>query len=431
MSQSDVFERYFRFRCQQAGAVTPGQQLQVLAQLRREAEQEGRVPLSDSSVVQVDLNNPAVQAVLRGEPVSIGARTVQSSSGGALKLPKSRESLSTGQKIGIMAALLLLPTVISLIFFMRGSRKKAQALATPTAAPTATLSAAAPDGLPEAQTTSGELAAAHAPQVSGGSDRQMTADPVGTAAGTGAPAAAADTADAQVVYLPMDNPAAPEAVAPASLEIGGQHFIIQVGEVDTDSGVWEPKGGVEWLPTTFVRRVIAVPKELLENVSVQEGDLIRMRMRDGFVANYQVTRVIPDLLTDRIEVFNGSTPSVAVVAYSNNLRDPRRLVIIGEMMLPVGYQGVRYDPPTPTPAPAATPTPDGAHTKRGLISVDDVNLRSGPSTHSPVKAVLARLTEVTIHTDVPHTEADGYTWLFVDTPAGDGWVADYFVIPQE
>ena len=415
MSQTDVFERYFRFRCQQAGAVTLGQQLQVLAQLRREAEQEGRVPLSESSVVQVDLNNPAVQAVLRGEPVSIGAKTVRSASGDAtLKLPKSRGgAMGNGQKVAIMLGIFAIPVVIALILMgMSSKHKKAQALATPTTVPTATAAATVTVASTETTETAPATVSTVSPEenafalFSSGESNQ------------------------QIVYLPMDNPAAPEAVAPASIEIGGQHFIVQIGEVDSDSGVWEPKG-VEWLPTTFVRRVIAVPKELLENVPVQEGDLIRMRMRDGFVANYQVTHVIPDLLTDRIEIFNGSTPSVAVVAYSNNLRDPRRLVIIAEMMLPVGYQAVRYDPPTATPAPQPTAAPDETGGRRAVVAVDDVNLRTGPSINAPVTTTLARLTEITIYTDVPAASADGYTWLFVKTPAGDGWVADYLVIPQE
>jgi uncharacterized protein YraI len=98
------------------------------------------------------------------------------------------------------------------------------------------------------------------------------------------------------------------------------------------------------------------------------------------------------------------------------------------MALPLSYQPQLYQP-TPTVVPTSTSKPVEAST-HGVIAVDNVNLRSGPSVYSPVLALLSRMTDVRIRTDVPKTEADGYTWIYVEVDGRNGWIADYLVIPQ-
>lgn len=59
-----VFERYFSTRLEEAGAITPGQKKDLIAQLRRELNEDGRIPLP-AGPVKADTNNtPAIRAAL-------------------------------------------------------------------------------------------------------------------------------------------------------------------------------------------------------------------------------------------------------------------------------------------------------------------------------------------------------------------------------
>src|SRR5688500_9857459 len=69
------FERYFDLRAQQSGAMSPGQQLELLDILEAELE-EGRVP-RPTGLAKLDPTHPMVRAALDGRPVSNGATVVE------------------------------------------------------------------------------------------------------------------------------------------------------------------------------------------------------------------------------------------------------------------------------------------------------------------------------------------------------------------
>ena len=74
------FEKYVQRRLAQSGAMTPGQKLEVVRELIEEA-QEGKVPVGENAVARLPLDHPAVQAVLRGEEVSMGGTVVRNDKG--------------------------------------------------------------------------------------------------------------------------------------------------------------------------------------------------------------------------------------------------------------------------------------------------------------------------------------------------------------
>lgn len=114
MIAEQIFEKYLEYRIQKVGALTPGQKLEVVQQLQREAQQ-GTIPSGESSVVRVPLDSPVVQAVLRGEPVSVGDTTVRRKSG--------VQSWSTGQKLALLGAigLFIMLFVIGGVMLLRGN----------------------------------------------------------------------------------------------------------------------------------------------------------------------------------------------------------------------------------------------------------------------------------------------------------------------
>ena len=77
-AQTQAFERYYTQRLARAEAITPGQKIALINQLRRELSEQGRLPLA-SGPVRVDPNHPIVQATLEGRAVSLGSKVVASS----------------------------------------------------------------------------------------------------------------------------------------------------------------------------------------------------------------------------------------------------------------------------------------------------------------------------------------------------------------
>ena len=63
--QQIAFERYLTARFNRARAITPGDKKEVIAALRRELDEEGRVPLPNGPI-KVDPRHPIVKAALKG-----------------------------------------------------------------------------------------------------------------------------------------------------------------------------------------------------------------------------------------------------------------------------------------------------------------------------------------------------------------------------
>ena len=116
-----MFEKYLAYRYQRAGAVTPGQKLEVVRAVLEDA-QGGKVPIDERNMVTLDTSDLNVQAVLRGESVSMGAGVA----------PKRRKGGACGQtdtrkKVLIMAGIFL--ATILLIALLLGGLNRSRAKA--------------------------------------------------------------------------------------------------------------------------------------------------------------------------------------------------------------------------------------------------------------------------------------------------------------
>ena len=364
MNDTQLFESYLEHRIQRDNALTPGQKLDVVKQLLEEAR-GGVIPSGPNSVVRIPLDSPVVQAVLRGEPVSVGDTTVKRKGG--------VQNLSTGQRLGIMGGLALLVIFLPiLLYLLFGSKKE-----TPTPSPTVTITetlipSETPTPLP-------------------------TETPIPTEAPTETPVPA--------LFGGSGSPGE-EANAPASIEIKGRLFVLQQGKVDGKNGEWNPEGP-EWLAGTEVRRVLALPLAQLLDLPVIPGDQVTLRTRNGHVVVYPVTQVL-QLTPNEIEAFMSLAPSIIVSLFDpNQVNNPARPVIIGELSSP----------------PEATATP----VRQQAITTNGVNLRAEPSMDGFVIAGLPKGTWVSVPYPLQMQVAEGLEWIFVYTPLGNGWVSRYFL----
>jgi len=117
--RSDIFRAYLQRRYQAAGAVTPEQQLAVIDTLIEEARQ-GIVPIDTQHVARLDPQDPAVQAVLRGEDVVVSGRRTLKPQGDW----RSRVSeLPTSTKFLLLAVIGLLPSLFGLWLIFSGFSK--------------------------------------------------------------------------------------------------------------------------------------------------------------------------------------------------------------------------------------------------------------------------------------------------------------------
>ncbi len=374
----DVFERYLQYRFQQAGAVTAGQRLEVLNKIKEEAR-SGMVPLDEHSVATLDLKDPSVQAVLRGESVSVGGRTLRPPK--RFALPKVT---GTTGKLLILLAIFLIPVLLGVVYI--SSKKNAEAREAVDAALTAT--ALAP--------TATVLALA-SPTLS------ITEMPSAVPTATLMPD--------QVQYT--EGKAAEGPASPASIEIGGRRLVVLQGTIDKKSGVWQPSG-VEWLEGTAVRKVFAIPMEMMVGASISIGDPISVRYRNGYTATYAVTDSA-QVVVDQIEILRSNKPSIAVLMYTGNLEDPYRTVIFGEIPLP------------PEARTSAQPTPTMPVGLRAVTLTEGVRLRQSPSLKGDLIGGLLFGMEIYVITQIPPVQSDDITWLYVQTPLGNGWVAENLI----
>ncbi|MGC1378245.1 MAG: SH3 domain-containing protein [Anaerolineales bacterium] len=369
MNAEQIFELYLENRIQKANAVTPGQKLDVVRQLRDEARLEGKIPSGENSVVKVPLDSQVVQAVLRGEPVSIGETVVKRKTG--------LQSWSTGQKLALLGGGAGVFMMLFIVFLLVSS------------------GSAAPKATPAL-----ELTATPAPELTGTPMPTETPAPIPT-----------DTAIP--VLLGAGSPAE-DANAPASLEILGRLFVLQQGKVDDKTGKWNPQGP-EWLAGTEVRRVIALPQDRVSDLPIQPGDDITLRTRNGRVVVYPVTRVV-SLSLDQIETFMSLSPSIIVTLFDPSQADSpnntQRLAVIGEL----------------NPPPAASATPILLHTRAQVIK--GVNLRLNPSMKAAIIVGLPKGTWLDVSNPLQTVSVEGFVWVFVHSPFGNGWVVrDFLSIP--
>ncbi len=373
----EVFERYLQYRFQQAGAVTAGQRLDVLSEIKREAR-SGMVPLDEHSVATLDVNEPSVQAVLRGESVSVGGKTLHPSAK-RFAMPKIN---GTAGKLLILLIIFLIPVLFGVLFIVSKKNAAAKDLsaeqtATALALPTPTV------------------------EIFSTSTLAVTETPT---------AAPTETLVADWVQY-SSGKAAEDPTSPASIEIGGRRLVVLQGEVDRNSGVWE-LSGVEWLQGTSVRKVFAVPMEMMDGASISIGDPISVRYRNGYTATYAVT-ASENVVVDQIEILRSNKPSIAILFYTGNMDDPYRTVIFGEIPLPPEAR-----------AGSSQPTATMTVGLRAIVLSEGARLRLSPSLKSELVGGLAFGSEIYVITQIPFVESDGIRWFYVQTPLGNGWIAE-------
>ena len=265
MTDRTTFEQYLEFRIDRAQALTPGKKLALVEQLLDEAHQ-GRVPVGRDKVAQLPAESRSVQAVLAGEPVSMGKARMQARSEGAAAIIDRVQGLSTSARIGLLVAVVFVFALVGFLgfrWFMGEGKASAASEATPTA-----------------QTT---------PQTG--------------------------------VVLNASDPSR-EGSAPASIQVGSTSFVL--GRGDLDDGAWEPQQA-EWLEGTQVRRVVALPIDRLE-ASIHLDDILRVRLRNGFSVPYRVVE-ITDVQRTQIEVLSSLEPSLVVILFDDTAASTRRVVI--------------------------------------------------------------------------------------------------------
>ncbi len=266
MTTREIFESYLEYRIDRAGALTPGKKIALVEQLIEEAHR-GRVPVSRDKVAQLPVESRSVQAVLAGEPVSMGQARMQARTDltGAAALLERAQRMSTGAKLAVLAGIFLFVVVMGVAFYGIVSARRARAEVTPEPTPVST---------PEGNIV---------------------------------------LADSSPAKKPND---------PASIQIGPTSFVLGRGRVR--NGLWEPVQA-EWLEGTEVRRVIAVPRDQLEK-TIQLGDTLRVRTRSGEIVNYQVVE-IDEVQRTQIEALSSLEPSLAVILYDDTAASTRTVVI--------------------------------------------------------------------------------------------------------
>ncbi len=385
---NNVFEKYLSYRFQRDGAVTPGQKLEVLRSVRADAER-GQVPTDERTVVTLDTSDPSVQAVLRGESVSMG-----------LGAPKRRKKSLAGNpdrnKYLILAAAFFIPLLLTFLFLGVRSRSKAAAAFEAEAAEfTAT-----PDLLALIAETQTAMA-----MPTEEFEEIITATLV-------VPTPTLDS----VLYAPVPGQAGQDPTNPASIELGGRLFILQQGEVDRKSGLWNPQQP-EWLEETLLRRVFALPRSYLENAGITPGGHIMLRLRNGELVDYVITTIL-QIPLNQIEVLTSNRPSIVILTIDEeNGQAPTldRLVVVGEV--PIPYQ--------PEEMQQQVRDLSGAIRYSGM---GQARLRKEPSLTGEVIDLLPADTVISIPYPIQREAEDGLTWVFVESVLGSGWLAEDLII---
>jgi len=390
MSIREIFEQYLHHRYQRDGAVTPGQKLEVLHKVRHDAE-NGQVPIDDRSVVTLDTSDPSVAAVLRGESVSMGAGAPA-----RRKSPRIKKMSGQKGKLALFLLALLGPILLAFIAFsIRGSNRAKAAAEAEAAAYIAT-----PDMLAMIAMTQTKMA-------------RPTSTP--EAKPTATLAIATPTMDS-VLYAPVAGDAAQEQTNPASIEVGGRLFILQKGEIDRKTGLWDPQQP-EWLGETELRKVFALPRAFLEDAGIVPGGHIMLRLRNGEMIDYLITTILR-IPMNQIEVLKSNSPSAVILTIDDQGQgqDPtlERLVIVGEIPVP------------DQPRELTENKPLSAAIRDGVEGA--ARLRAEPSLDGEVVELLPIDTVLSVPYPLQRMEKDGLTWVYVHSALGSGWLAEDLII---
>ena len=87
-----VFERYFSTRLEEASAITPGQKKDLIAQLRRELNEDGRIPLPAGPVKASLRPAQFCQLSIIASAIALQGATKNASRPSAVRLGRSKPS---------------------------------------------------------------------------------------------------------------------------------------------------------------------------------------------------------------------------------------------------------------------------------------------------------------------------------------------------
>jgi hypothetical protein len=388
MADQKIFENYLEFRFQRAGALTLGQKLDVVRALLEEARQ-GNVPTGPRSVARLPVEHPAVQAVLRGEEISLGSTTLRRQADW-----KDVSAWSTPRKLMLLGGIVLLMLLLGAGMLRGGNAAKAAEV---DFTPTPTLFFTPTPDWPATLTA-----------VALEQQQRLEATPP--------PPPPPPTATPTAAFLLGKGGPAESGRDPASIEVAGRLFVVTQGKIN-EQGQWQPQGP-EWLAGTEVRRVFAIPYQSLADAQINPGDPIYVRTRGGQVIVYQVRDVI-HLLANQIETLTSLEPSIVVALPfgEGDVSSVERIMIFGA--------AVENNENVSVEAGASVSSNANA------VTLGAVNLRSNPGMReSQVIIGLQPGTPLMVLPVVPVT-LDGHDWLYVLTPYGYGWVARDMILMSE
>ena len=343
--RQETFARYIRERFDALDAITPGQKIEVVAQMREEARghvtghpHSIRLPKAGGGSILLPKDHELVRAALEGRRVSMGGTTIESAATSA-SYSERMEALPTPAKVGLLALIGLAPLLFILLFmgFLGGDAEAAEA-------PTVTTTV-------EASPTATELV-----EVTPAEDVVVVVTP------SAAPVLPTATPYAIALGV-VGGEAARSANDPASIEVAGYTWVLAAGEVL--NGQWLPVGA-EWLAGTELRRVVAVPYEadVAEAVSnLRGGEVLRLRLRSGEIVKYRIADVRRQQRQE-IEVLAERSPSLVLLLHSEPSAE--RWVVVAEAvqqpqeftLYTAGVAGIEAESvatPYPTLVPGTTP----------------------------------------------------------------------------
>lgn len=365
MSKQEIFQAYLNKRFQIAGAVTPEQRMEVIECILQECRESGIVPIDINQVARLNVQDPVVQAVLRGEEVVLSGRRI----GPEKPLNKIRSltdlrDASPKVKIAVLFLIGGLPILLGIILLIS--------------------SFAAPGTPPEPQST---------PTPSNLAQQEPTLVNPDSA-----------FVENSINQNYMD--------IPVSMEIGQAHMLISSSTFSRNSGIssspfWKP-GRAEWMSGSRIRKVLAVPAEMLPNDSLAVNQAVTLRYKNGHAVLYIISNVLQVTL-DQIEVLQGNSPSLLIVLVDKS--PVWRTVAIAEQAELIGNQ------------PEQTPT----QAIRNAVVVSSVRLRENHSLSAGIIKTFSPNTTLSVISDSPIFQDENY-WVFVeDSEGARGWVSIKYI----
>lgn len=375
----EVFENYLNKRFQSASALTPEQRLEVIETLISECRNSGLVPIDHEHLARLNPNDPAVQAVLRGEEVIVAGKKIRPEKGFSVSVGNIQDlkNASPTTRLLFTVGVGLVPILIGLYIIFTAFTTKEESVPLPTATPTST------------------------PSVVTFQQEQTP------------------TPERSVYFDGTGNQDTNQMDVPVSLEIGNVHVLVRQSSFGANvytgsvGNTWYPQQA-EWLSGTQIRKVIAVPDDVIPEVLRAVGQTITLRYKTGYTVTFTITNVLR-VTIDQIEIFQGSTPSLVLVLYNKDTT--WRTVLLAQQSDLVAQSNTIQVTPTLV--------------YKQAVVVSQVRMRKDASINSEVIRTLEVGETLKVLPVSPVYQNEHY-WVNVQDEKGDtGWVALKFIKIQE